>query len=489
MEDFLKSNSERFQMRPSDKVWKGIEDNLKRRRRRMGWFTSLFLLCTSAGAWLLTHPGTPGSGTAAVGTGTTAAAGKNRNGALLSETTFSNQRSVPGSSTRTAREQQNGTAAATGINGSNGSAATDLKLAGTSGTPAAAARSNTTGSFLSTQGAAQRALSATRAGSSNNGPVQAHTSRPGNDTRNSTVTASTEVTSLLTDLALAPDDQYLTEASLEKPVPVSTPALAPLPAIESTPKPEVQKPIAGARRMSLQFFFTPTVSYRSLSENKDYTSSVPRNAVDPNAAALYNINDVVTHKPNIGVELGLSAKVPVSRIVRLQGGVQFNMSRYDVQAFNNAQPQPATMAFIGGGVQTSQTNYTNFEGTSAQKDWLQNMYLQVSAPIGIELKLAGNENTQFGIAGTVQPTYIISDRVYMLSTDYKSYAEVPWLIRRWNLNTAFSTYVGYSTGKLNWQIGPQVRYQLFSSFVSKYPVKENLFDFGLRVGVSLNPKR
>jgi hypothetical protein len=27
---------------------------------------------------------------------------------------------------------------------------------------------------------------------------------------------------------------------------------------------------------------------------------------------------------------------------------------------------------------------------------------------------------------------------------------------------------------------------LLSSFVSKYPVKENLFDFGLRVGISLN---
>jgi hypothetical protein len=147
------------------------------------------------------------------------------------------------------------------------------------------------------------------------------------------------------------------------------------------------------------------------------------------------------------------------------------------------------IAFRGGGRQFSQTNYTNMEGSSTNKDWLQNMYLQVSAPIGIELKLAGNENTRFGIASTIQPTYILSDRVYILSTDYKSYAEVPWLIRRWNLNTAFATYVGYSTGKLAWQVGPQVRYQLLSSFVGKYPVKENLFDFGLRIGVSLNQRR
>jgi hypothetical protein len=74
----------------------------------------------------------------------------------------------------------------------------------------------------------------------------------------------------------------------------------------------------------------------------------------------------------------------------------------------------------------------------------------------------------------------------MLSTDYKNYTEVPWLSRKWNVNTSIETYVAYSTGKMNWQIGPQVRYQLLSSYISKYPLKENLFDFGLRIGMSIN---
>jgi hypothetical protein len=93
---------------------------------------------------------------------------------------------------------------------------------------------------------------------------------------------------------------------------------------------------------------------------------------------------------------------------------------------------------------------------------------------------------QFGIASTVQPTYVIGDRSYMITTDYKSYTQVPWLLRRWNVNTALETFVSYQTGKTRWQFGPQVRYQLLSSFISKYPVKENLFDFGLKVGVSVN---
>jgi hypothetical protein len=80
----------------------------------------------------------------------------------------------------------------------------------------------------------------------------------------------------------------------------------------------------------------------------------------------------------------------------------------------------------------------------------------------------------------------VGDRAYIISSDYKNYSLVPSLTRKWNVATSFETFVGYSTGKLKWQVGPQVRYQLLSSFVDEYPVKENLFDFGLKVGISLN---
>jgi hypothetical protein len=92
-----------------------------------------------------------------------------------------------------------------------------------------------------------------------------------------------------------------------------------------------------------------------------------------------------------------------------------------------------------------------------------------------------------GIAGTIQPTYVVRDRAYLISTDYKNYAKVPWLVRRVNMSTGFEAYVNYGKGKTRWQVGPQVRYQLLSSFHNKYPVKEYLFDFGLKLGVTLNP--
>jgi hypothetical protein len=100
--------------------------------------------------------------------------------------------------------------------------------------------------------------------------------------------------------------------------------------------------------------------------------------------------------------------------------------------------------------------------------------------------VSGAGKTEIGIGGTIQPTYILGNRTYLLTTDYKNYVQAPSLIRRWNMSTSLEAYAGVSSGKIDWKVGPQIRYQLFSSFRSAYPVKEHLFDFGLKVGIMLN---
>ena len=239
------------------------------------------------------------------------------------------------------------------------------------------------------------------------------------------------------------------------------------------------------KRFSLQLYFTPTVSYRKLTENKPYLQSTQFNSSQIRfAASDKDINNVVTHKPALGFELGMSAGYQLSENLKIKAGLQFNVSRYDIKAFSSSG-EIATIALNRGNDSISAwTNYRNFDGYKS--DWLQNLYFSISAPVGIELKIVGDNKTSLGISGTLQPTYIIGDRAFLISSDYKNYAEIPSLIRRWNLNTSIEPYVGYSTGKLSWQIGPQVRYQLLSSYQKKYPVRENLFDFGLKVGVMLN---
>ena len=244
------------------------------------------------------------------------------------------------------------------------------------------------------------------------------------------------------------------------------------------------KAIAKSKKISLQLYFTPTISYRKLTENKSFLRSTSSASGTASYASLYNVNSVVTHKPDMGLELGISAGYPFTKNMKILAGLQFNINRYGIKAFTYPG-EVATIALNSGTDSVARwTNYRNFNGYNS--NWLQNFYLSVSAPVGVELNLSGNNKTQFGIAGNIQPTYILSDRAYLISTDYKNYVEVPWLIRRWNVNTSIETFVGYSTGKINWKVGPQVRYQLLSSFQNKYPVKENLFDFGLKVGIMLN---
>jgi hypothetical protein len=224
----------------------------------------------------------------------------------------------------------------------------------------------------------------------------------------------------------------------------------------------------GRKKLEWQTYFTPTVGYRKL--NDKY------------------IDNVATHKPAFGFELGTTAKYPVSKNTKLKAGLQFNVNRYEIKTYESSLQVATIRLNDRNGVEyaRSVTSYNNFSGYKS--DWLQNFYVQVSAPIGVEFKLKGDDKMQFGVASTLQPTFLLSDKAYLISTDYKNYTEMPSLVRRWNVNTSLETFVAYSTGHLNWQVGPQVRYQILSSYVKKYPVKENLFDFGLKVGISVNKK-
>ncbi len=241
-------------------------------------------------------------------------------------------------------------------------------------------------------------------------------------------------------------------------------------------------------KVSLELFITPTVSYRKLTENQAFLNATARsnNAGALNYISVADINSVVTHKPDVGLEIGMTAGLPVSRNLKFTAGLQLNVSKYDIQAYSHT-PEMATIALntgAGGSNSVSTvTNYRNLSGSNS--NWLQNLYVSASVPLGAEFKLAKTRNAYIGVGATIQPTYILSDRVYLISTDYKNYAEVPSLVRRWNVNTSFETFVGYNLGHMKWRIGPQVRYQLMSSFEDKYPVREHLFDYGLKLGLML----
>lgn len=236
-------------------------------------------------------------------------------------------------------------------------------------------------------------------------------------------------------------------------------------------------------RISWQLAFAPTVNYRRLSGSRDLKYLSTTNA--PLAVRIDgDIDNLVNHKPALGFELGTHGLLKLNNKFTFKGGLQFNYSKYDIKAYR----APGQMTTVAQNSQTginpivAYSDLGNFGGTSPEE--IKNQYFQLSVPVGIEYKVFGNERLQFKVASTVQPTYLLNSSTYLITTDFKNYAKEPSLVRKWNMNAGAEAYISYDRGGVKWQVGPQFRYQLLSSYKKEYPIKEYLMEYGIKVGIT-----
>lgn len=236
-------------------------------------------------------------------------------------------------------------------------------------------------------------------------------------------------------------------------------------------------------RISWQLAFAPTVNYRRLSGARPKFFSNARTvplAVNING----DIDNLVNHKPALGFELGTHGLLKLNNKFTFKGGLQFNYSKYDIRAFK----APGEMTIIALNSQTGinpivgYSDLRNFGGSSPEE--IKNQYFQLSVPVGFEYKVFGSDRLQFKVASTIQPTYLLNSNTYLITTDFKNYAKQPSLVRKWNMNAAAEAYIAYDRGGVTWQVGPQFRYQLLSSYKKEYPIKEYLMEYGIKVGIT-----
>ncbi len=235
----------------------------------------------------------------------------------------------------------------------------------------------------------------------------------------------------------------------------------------------------------LQWSVSPTISYRQLIEDASALQAARSVMNAAPALAIPELESVVNHKPDLGLQFGLSVNRQLTKRLDFVGGLQFNINKYDIRAYRGGR-EVATVGLNnqgGTGSVSSFTNYRSADGVWAK--WLANYYFSLSAPIGFQYRVIGNKKWSWGVGSTIQPTYVLSKQAYMLSADYKNYLEVPSLVRQWNLNGQVETFVGFQKGKTRWTLGPQARYQILSSYEKSYPVQEHLFDVGIKLGVGL----
>ena len=225
------------------------------------------------------------------------------------------------------------------------------------------------------------------------------------------------------------------------------------------------------QKLEFEVYTTPSISYRSLDEDQinQYTSSS-------------SVNGQVSQKAGLGSELGLGLRYKLSKDITLKAGIQFNIRQYYIDAYQSQGL--ATINFLQNNKFDSvnvASKYSNGSGVIETK--LTNRLYQVSLPIGLEWKVLETRHIGFNLGVSIQPTYSLNRDAFIISTDYKYYANGESLFRKWNINSSLSANFTYIYNKSTFFIGPQVRYQHLPTYVDKYPIKEYRVDYGIRLGI------
>ncbi|MBM3441858.1 MAG: hypothetical protein FJX89_04060 [Bacteroidetes bacterium] len=240
------------------------------------------------------------------------------------------------------------------------------------------------------------------------------------------------------------------------------------------------------RKTNLQVYISPSVSYRRLlgqasNLSYPYTNGFVYSA---NLGFPAEVKDAVNHKPGLGLEAGAALLYPLSRSLRIKAGLQMNFTSYDIEAFSYTPELAPFSAAPGGGVSPAIQSVSYYRSRGGYRQtWLSNSHLMISMPMGFEYTIGGHRKLSLTVASTLQPSYMLQNKAYLISTDLKNYAEEPDLQRNWNLNAGAEAYLSMRAGTYRWVMGPQIRYQLLSSYQLDYPIREHLVDFGFKVGI------
>ena len=225
-----------------------------------------------------------------------------------------------------------------------------------------------------------------------------------------------------------------------------------------------------AGKLGWQFYLTPSVVYRTLK------NMVP---------GSIDINSEVSQHPSIGLEIGAGLIYPIFKGVKIKAGLQLNFTRYNTDAFENSHPVATSITLKQEDqfVQSARaTAFSNFGGISAVI--LHNQTYQISLPIGVDFKIAGNDVLQWNVGATIQPSFVFGGQSYLISSDKRNFIKESALLNKLNVNAGFETFISYKMSGFTLQVGPQFRKQIFTTNNKEYTTQEKLNNYGIKFGIT-----
>lgn len=236
-------------------------------------------------------------------------------------------------------------------------------------------------------------------------------------------------------------------------------------------------------KISWVYFVTPSITSATFI-GKGFETGTPNTS--PIILQNNQHSNGMIYNPRLGYEVGIQMSYAFSKKWEFLTGTHLSYSGFNVIS-NQVHPTFATLILKDESsglpyTQTFITHYGNGEGQNQIS--LANYSLQVSLPVGLQYALFKNNKIQIKLASTIEPSFILKSNSYIISSDQRYYVNDPSLLRKINLNGNIGSYVTFKSNKVNWQIGPNFRYQLLSTYQNIYPIKEHLMDYGIRIGIS-----
>ena len=243
----------------------------------------------------------------------------------------------------------------------------------------------------------------------------------------------------------------------------------------------VKKQVSKQSKWSYDFHVTPSQSFRKLEDDKERDLYIT--TATSSTAATASLANTVKHKPALGLEAGMALGYNVTNRLKFKVGVQFNIRQYYIDAYQTFGI--ATVAIVQNNRLDSLSFYTRFgsAGSSFTETKLDNRLYQLSIPFGVQWDALQGKKLGISLGASVQPTFTLNKNVFLISTDYKYYANGESFFRKWNFNTALDVNINYKLRDAKIYLGPQVRYQHLPTYNDAYPIKEYRLDYGIKVGI------
>ncbi|MEO6537528.1 MAG: outer membrane beta-barrel protein [Ferruginibacter sp.] len=242
---------------------------------------------------------------------------------------------------------------------------------------------------------------------------------------------------------------------------------------------------------ALQFYLTPSQGFRELYKNNELAIAptlANNGLVVANTINTLTLKDKITQYSALNIEAGGAFLYNLSKKFRFKTGLQLNYTNYNVDANKLEHPNQTYLLLnntnTGAAILVSRTSFYANSTSDENKRKLKNNSLQLSVPIGVDYKLAGKNNLKWYAGSSIQPTFITGGHLYALSADEKNYVDDISLLRKWNFNASVETFLSFKT--INGTIisaGPQLRYQLLSTYDKRFTYTEKLYNLGVKFGI------